>query len=127
VLFILTIGNTEGDVERLVGAMRQIARGAIEAVPGAKASGHARVPVEVPPSAMTPRDAFYATAEPCAFAAATGRVSAEVVTPYPPGIPLLMPGEVVTGGVLDGLAAAHRAGCPVSASDPTLSTLRVLR
>jgi arginine/lysine/ornithine decarboxylase len=80
----------------------------------------------LPPIVVSPRDAFYARAESVPFAQAEGRVSAEVVTPYPPGIPVLMPGERITRDVMDGLVAVREARCPISASDATIETLRVV-
>ena len=59
--------------------------------------------------------------------AAVGRVCAELVTPYPPGIPLLAPGEVVTADAVRWLQAAVRAGVHVHGpDDPNMATLRVL-
>ena len=57
-----------------------------------------------------------------------GRVSAELVAPYPPGIPVLAPGERITQAVLDALAQARASGVRIAyAADPTLATLRVLQ
>ena len=59
---------------------------------------------------------------------AVGRVSAELVAPYPPGIPVLAPGEEITEGTLDALHQARAAGVRIAyAADPTLGTLRVVR
>src|SRR4051794_24287455 len=52
-------------------------------------------------SVMTPRDAFFARTEDVPVAEAAGRVVAEMVTPYPPGVPVLAPGERITGETLD--------------------------
>jgi lysine decarboxylase len=58
---------------------------------------------------------------------AVGRVGAELVAPYPPGIPVLAPGEVVTGAALDALTAARDAGSRIAyAADPSLRTLDVV-
>jgi arginine decarboxylase len=73
-----------------------------------------------PDVAMTPREAFFAPASALDASTAVGRVCAEVVTPYPPGIPALMPGERITRDLLAALRAVHAAGCPISAADPTL-------
>jgi arginine/lysine/ornithine decarboxylase len=128
VLFISTLANDDRDFDRLVRAVEAVAGAARRGGGGGDVGGlaAAALPDGLPPVVTTPREAFYARAEPVAFADTEGRVSAEVVTPYPPGIPSLMPGEQVTLAVLEGLAAVRRAGCPVSASDPTLSTLRVV-
>ena len=63
--------------------------------------------IEIPPShefeletAMLPRDAFFARTEQVPFAAAPGRIAAEMITPYPPGAPGVLPGEVITEPIL---------------------------
>lgn len=58
---------------------------------------------------------------------ASGRVAAEQVTPYPPGIPAVVPGERLNDAVLDYLCSGVRAGMNVpDAADPSLRTVRVL-
>ena len=60
-------------------------------------------------------------------AAAAGEVSAEIVAPYPPGVPVVVPGEVVTAEVLDALRRAAASGVRIAyAADPTLATLQVV-
>ena len=81
-----------------------------------------------PVMAMPPRDAFFARTETVEFRRAVGRVSVELVAPYPPGIPVLAPGEEITEGVLDALGKARADGVRVAyAADRTLQTLRVVR
>jgi arginine decarboxylase len=59
--------------------------------------------------------------------AAVGRVSAELVAPYPPGIPVLAPGEVITAAALDALRRARADGSRIAyAADPSLATLQVV-
>ena len=80
-----------------------------------------------PQTVMPPRDAFFARHETVAMSAAVGRVCAELVAPYPPGIPVLAPGERVTEASVAGLRVAHAAGIQVRyAADPTLETLHVV-
>ena len=56
-----------------------------------------------------------------------GRVSAELVAPYPPGIPVLAPGEEVTIDAVDALLAARAAGSRIAyAADPSVRTLDVV-
>jgi lysine decarboxylase len=56
-----------------------------------------------------------------------GRIAAEVVAPYPPGIPLLVPGEMITAETLAALAAAARSGVRIAyAADPSLSSYQVV-
>ena len=81
----------------------------------------------VPETALPPRDAFFAPREKVALLDAVGRVSAELVAPYPPGVPVLAPGELVTSHALDVLAAARASGVRIAyAADPTLGTLDVV-
>jgi len=81
-----------------------------------------------PVTDMSPREAFFAPTATVPTERAVGRVSAELVAPYPPGVPVLAPGERVTREPLDALVAARGAGTRVAyAADPTLETLRVVR
>jgi arginine/lysine/ornithine decarboxylase len=78
--------------------------------------------------AVLPRDAFFAAAEAVTPRQAIGRISAELVTPYPPGIPTIAPGEVYTEPIINYLEEhdAHD-GYVEGAADPTLAKLRVTR
>ena len=76
---------------------------------------------------MTPRQAFFAPRERVPFAHAVGRVSAELVAPYPPGIPALAPGEVVSAELAEALRGEVAGGTRMAAvSDATLATLFVV-
>jgi arginine decarboxylase len=75
---------------------------------------------------VPPRQAFFARSEPVPVEQAVGRTSAELVAPYPPGIPVLAPGERVTDATLAALGHARAAGVRIAyAADPTLGMLRV--
>jgi arginine decarboxylase len=76
---------------------------------------------------LTPREAFFAVDEAVPLSRASGRVAAEAITPYPPGIPLVMPGERLGTAVIDLLKALRAAGTPISASDPTMDLVKVVR
>jgi lysine decarboxylase len=81
-----------------------------------------------PVYAMSPRAAFFSAHESVPADLAVGRVSAELIAPYPPGIPVLAPGELVTEALLAGLRAVAADGVRVAyASDPSLKTLEVVR
>ena len=80
-----------------------------------------------PVVALPPREAFFAPAERVPAAQAVGRIAAETAAPYPPGIPALAPGEVVTQEVLDALQAEAARGSRVAyCGDPTLATVAVV-
>lgn len=76
---------------------------------------------------MSPRAAFFARVEQVPVDKAVGRVVAELVTPYPPGVPVLAPGERITQEVLDYLTTGVRAGMLIpDAADASLESLRVV-
>ncbi len=79
-----------------------------------------------PVTAMPPRRAFFAAASTVPVHEAVGRTCAELIAPYPPGIPVLAPGEEITEAALAALDQARRAGVRIAyAADPTLATVRV--
>lgn len=81
-----------------------------------------------PVAAVPPRQAFFSRSTSVPFNDAVGRVAAELVAPYPPGIPVLAPGERITDETLAALTHARQAGVRIAyAADPTLGTLRVIQ
>ena len=77
---------------------------------------------------LTPREAFFAVKEQVAFAEAAGRISAEQVMFYPPGVPLLVPGERISRELLDYLKAQQALGRKVvGPEDTALGTLKVVK
>lgn len=127
-LCITTIGNTDHDMDRLVDGFTEISAhfgtrddtgtdaGLVTDLLGLRAE-----------QVLTPRAAFFAADEAVPLSAATGRVSAEAITPYPPGIPLVMPGERLSADAVRLLRALATAGTPISASDPSLQHVLVVR
>jgi arginine decarboxylase len=80
-----------------------------------------------PRMALAPREAFFAPGETVRADDAVGRVSAELVAPYPPGVPVLAPGEIITAEALAALRATHADGGRIAyAADPALATLQVI-
>jgi len=79
-----------------------------------------------PVTTIAPREAFFSAAETIPLDQAVGRTSAELIAPYPPGIPVLAPGEQITAATLAALDQARAGGVRIAyAADPTLATLRV--
>jgi arginine decarboxylase len=80
-----------------------------------------------PQTVLAPREAFFAPNETVPAAAAVGRVSAELIAPYPPGVPVLAPGELITA---EAVAALHEVaadgGRIAYAADSTLATFQVV-
>jgi arginine decarboxylase len=77
---------------------------------------------------MLPRDAFFGPVEVVPAEEAPGRIAAELATPYPPGVPLLLPGERINKAAIDYLRSGVEAGMVLpDPADPTLKTVRVVR
>ncbi|MDD2553123.1 MAG: decarboxylase [Desulfotomaculaceae bacterium] len=121
VAFIST-GTTPEDCDRLVGALQDIAaRDKLSVLPPQPAapSLYKRI--------MKPRDAWFARSRKVPLAGARGEISAEVVAVYPPGIPVLNPGEEITGEIYEYLLLVSRLGLACQGpSDPTLKTIKIV-
>ncbi len=132
VLLIVGFGNTAAEAERLVAALEDIAARAREfreerVVRLLERAARGDLLPPVPELAVLPREAFYAESRTVRLEAAAGHVAAEVVTCYPPGIPILCPGERITREIVDHLLLVREAGFRVSGPrDPGLATLQVL-
>ena len=82
----------------------------------------------VPTPGISMRDAYFAHTEMVSAKSALGRISADLIAPYPPGVAVVAPGEVLTAQIIDGLAASAAAGVRIAyATDPSLSTYRVVK
>lgn len=132
---LFTIGTTREAADRLVFGVRELARedraidvfspsGVLER----RLSGGTYALPKIPPIRMAPRDAFLAPTEHVPFKSSVGRICAEVITPYPPGIPVLAPGEEITRESVEYLDLELRAGVRMQGPyDPDLRTIRVVR
>ena len=122
----ITHGDDHETTGELLAALKALAQAAPELRPAPR--------IVVPPptelrmeQADTPRDAFFATTEDVPVAEAAGRVAAEMITPYPPGIPVVLPGERLTEPVLRYLVTGLAAGMNLpDASDSQLDRIRVV-
>jgi arginine decarboxylase len=80
-----------------------------------------------PQQVLPPRDAFFSGNETVPAKAAVGRVSAELIAPYPPGVPVLAPGELITADAVAALREVAADGGRIAyAADPSLSTFQVI-
>jgi arginine/lysine/ornithine decarboxylase len=124
---LITFAHGEAEVDRLVRALRDLVDE--HGDPGAD-TGVRPLPSRRElrtEQAMLPRDAFFAKTESVKPGEAVGRVSAEMITPYPPGIPVLAPGEVVNEAAVGYLEEIVANGAFVEgASDQSLDTFRVV-
>jgi arginine decarboxylase len=122
---VVGLGQPEADLRRFAHDLEQT-------VHHIERSGETAALVR-PPAALhhevvvPPREAFLGAAEAIPVAEAIGRVSAETIAGYPPGIPALLPGERITGEAVEYLRELTVAGARLhGASDPTFETICVL-
>ncbi|MCG6494253.1 aminotransferase class I/II-fold pyridoxal phosphate-dependent enzyme [Kitasatospora sp. A2-31] len=122
----LSLADDRHTVSALVDALRDLVDHVGELRPAAE--------IDVPDpadlrleQALTPREAFFGAAEAIPVTRAAGRIAAEVLTPYPPGVPAALPGERLSREVVEYLRTGVAAGMVVpDAADGTLDTLRVV-
>ena len=111
VLVIVSIGDRRDDLDRLVGGLEGLARRG--AGRGARIADISAVPpVQETALACSPREAYFGPARLRPVVPGGGRVSADIVTIYPPGIPILVPGEIVSRTAVEYLQIPGRARRP---------------
>ena len=122
ILAYLSIGDRERDIERLVSALSEIRR----LYKKSKAGLMKQEYIE-PIVAMSPQDAFYAEKTSLPLRQTEGRVCSEFVMCYPPGIPILAPGERITRRILDYIEYAKAKGCQMTGpEDAKIERLNVI-
>jgi arginine/lysine/ornithine decarboxylase len=123
ILAYISVGDSYKDIERLVGALSEIARRY-----GRDKAGMMRHEYISPRVAVTPQKAFYADKQPLPIAESSGRISGEFVMSYPPGIPILAPGEEITPEIIEYINYAKEKGCFLTGTqDLKVETIRVLK
>ena len=126
ILCIITPGDTEKEANILIQALQHMSR-QFEEYARETTIEQVLLP-DIPLLALTPRDAFYADTEVVPFEDSIGRIIAEFVMVYPPGIPIFIPGEIITEDNLIYIQKNIEAGLPVQGpEDPELKTLRVIK
>lgn len=106
ILAYISIGDRILDLERLVSALSEIKRRYAKDRAGMLSQEYIR-----PQVVLGPQEAFYAESEPIPLEQSLGHICGEFVMCYPPGIPILAPGEKVTAGVLEYIQYAKEKGC----------------
>ncbi|MBR4384718.1 MAG: aminotransferase class I/II-fold pyridoxal phosphate-dependent enzyme [Selenomonadaceae bacterium] len=122
VLFLLTFADSDETISKLVDALKLLPR---------------RTPIKIPPpnlpreisrAKLSPRETFYAPTISVELKNSVGKICAEEVTFYPPGIPLLMPGEEISAQVVELIEREKLSGGKVlGVEDLTLHTIKIVR
>ena len=122
ILAYISIGDRIRDIERLVGALEDIADRA-----GKDKKELYCGEFIAPELVMSPREAFYAQGEKLPLEKTVGRVAGEMLMCYPPGIPILTPGERITQEILDYIEYAREKGCSLQGTqDLECREMRIL-
>ena len=125
ILCIVTPGDSDQSIAILIEAMRHLSRefylkSSIQSV-------EVTLP-EIPALALTPRDAFYSETEIIPLLEAQDRIIAEFIMIYPPGIPVFLPGEIITQENIDYIQQNLEVGLPVQGpEDESIRTIRVIK
>ncbi len=121
--FIISLGNTQRDIDELVQGFTTLVQNysqppiPIKTIPFTSLS----------PLRLSPRKAYFAETQTIPISKAVGHISAEIICPYPPGIPILMPGEEITQFARDYLQEIVSLGGKISGcSDMSLNTIKVV-
>src|SRR4051812_1415371 len=126
-MFLVTVADDDARIERLIAAMRDLVAAAPELAAGRALPSLPPVSRLVGDYVMPPRDAFLGTTRRVDLADAAGEIAAEPVSPYPPGVPLLVPGQRIHDEHVEFLRLGLEAGMYLEGvSDPSLEQVRVV-
>ncbi|WP_409275444.1 aminotransferase class I/II-fold pyridoxal phosphate-dependent enzyme [Neobacillus sp. SCS-31] len=126
ILCIVTPGDTEREADILINALRELAEECVEEA-GKPEPLKVFLP-DIPLLALTPRDAFYSETEVVPFEESEGRITAEFIMVYPPGIPIFIPGEIITKENLLYIQKNLEVGLPVQGpEDDQIKKIRVIK
>ncbi len=135
--FIISLGNTQADIEKLVQAFTLFTQADYRSQSPTPLQEvfqrwHSELLFIHPSSfilhpSLSPREAFFARTETLPTEQSLDRISAELVCPYPPGIPALMPGEMINPAAIEYLQQVLTVGGSITGcSDPSFKTLKVV-
>lgn len=123
ILAYISIGDRMQEIERLVGALEDIKR-----VYGKEDKDQFCGDFIQPEVVYTPQKAFYSEKEQIPLEETSGRICGELVMCYPPGIPILTPGERVTDDIINYIQYAREKGCSLQGTlDPFVEKLNVIK
>lgn len=124
VVFLATLADSAEDFDQLAQSIIEIAKRLQgESRPSATALSWS----VVPQVKISMREAYFAKTEMISERKTIGRISADLIAPYPPGVAVVAPGEILTDQIVTGLRQSQDAGVRIAyATDPTLSQYRVV-
>ncbi|XP_059453819.1 uncharacterized protein LOC132184271 [Corylus avellana] len=127
ITYAINLGTSRDHIQRLVSGIKHLT-GTHAPIHGGKGRLQHRgfTPFADIKMSMIPRDAFFTSKKKVSIAECLGEVCGELICPYPPGIPVLVPGEIITEKTLDYLLDVRNEGAVITgASDPLLTSIVV--
>ncbi|MBQ9479940.1 MAG: arginine decarboxylase, partial [Selenomonadaceae bacterium] len=125
VLFLVNYADTQSSLDRLLDALIKLSAMG-KATGGRSITRRSTAPSIIEPI-ITPRQAFYSSTTTVALRESIGRICAEEITFYPPGIPLICPGELITAELVDAIEENMSVGRRVvGAADTSMLTINVI-
>jgi len=125
--FIISLGNTKTDIDQLVTGLVNLSDRGFANLP---TNHRTKFDFQVTDCSIpvSPRDVFFAQKDCLPIEKSVGYISAELLCPYPPGIPVLIPGEIITENHLQILEQVRALGGIITGcSDPNLKTIKISR
>lgn len=124
ILCLVTTGDDRDTIITLLEALRELSQQYYQK--NAAKELIIKIP-EIPQLSLTPRDAFYAETEVIPFKESAGRIIAEFIYVYPPGIPILLPGEVISQKNIEYIVEHVEVGLPVKGpEDRSIEFVKVI-
>jgi arginine/lysine/ornithine decarboxylase len=125
--FIISLGNTKTDIQKLIQGLNNLTH-VIPLTSECQPCNNINDAITASIMSISPREAFFANSEVIPIAETQERICAEIICPYPPGIPVLMPGEIITKSALEYLQEIQNMGGFISGcADETLQTVKVVK
>ncbi len=124
VVFLATLADTAQDFTHLTSILIPVLK---EQATTARETATALSWSVIPQKGISMRDAYFAKTEMVSAKEALGRISADLIAPYPPGVAVVAPGEILTAQIIDGLSTSKSAGVRIAyATDGSLERYRVV-
>ena len=119
-LFLITYADSDKTIAKLIDALKHLPQRSPIKIPAPILNN------EILRAELSPRETFYSPTETVPIKKSVGRICAEEITFYPPGIPLVMPGEKIAAQVVEQIEQEKSARV-IGAADKTLSTIKVVK
>ena len=132
--FIISLGNTSDDIQQLIQGCKNLSQAfdypgqdKTNSVEKLSTISYQLSTINYPPSTLTPKEAYFSLTKTIPMENAQDCWCGELICPYPPGIPLLIPGEIITAEAIEYLKQVLAAGGTITGcKDSSLKTIEII-